>query len=89
MFTRRDCREDHPVTSKTKVGLLLVVIVAVVAVPDLRDKALGLFGGPTAGTELVGEGETGSWSPGRQPRRSTSASRSRNWPMSGATIYDS
>lgn len=48
--------------TKTKGGLLLpvliVAVVAVVAVPGLRDKALGLFGGLTGGTELVGTGET-------------------------------
>jgi len=48
-------------SSKTKGGLLLpvvVVAIVVVAVPQLRDKALDRFSRLTGGIELVGEGET-------------------------------
>jgi hypothetical protein len=35
---------------------VIVVVVAVVAVPQLRNQVLSLFGGATGGTELVGTG---------------------------------
>ena len=47
--------------SRTKGGLLLaviVVLVAVVAIPRLKDQVLGLFGRAPGGTELVGYGAT-------------------------------
>jgi hypothetical protein len=37
---------------------VIVLAVAVIAVPELREKALRLFGDPTTGTELIGDGDT-------------------------------
>ncbi len=49
-------------SSKVKSGLVLpvviVAVVAAVALPEVRDRALDLFNGFTGGTELVGDGET-------------------------------
>ncbi|WP_158852889.1 NucA/NucB deoxyribonuclease domain-containing protein [Saccharothrix deserti] len=47
--------------SKTKTGLLPIVLLAavvLVAVPEARNEVLGLIDGAAGGTELVGEGET-------------------------------
>jgi len=49
------------VSTKSKSGLLLpvvVVVAAIVFVPQLRDEVGDALGGLTGGTELIGEGET-------------------------------